>query len=1165
MRAVILIALCGLLLSLAIAVQAVTVTFSYEEALKRSWKHEVLNFLVFVPEVNNHPETMFVTDDTGAAIPSQISVSTASRKPKKAPVIVSLIADFEPWQKRTWTLHCDEAKPALPASDLTSKAEGGSYVLSNSLIAIRTGRGEQTLSRPIDAARVPAPLLAVRGKSGKWLGRGWLETPHRVASYSIKLIDDGPIFKRVRARYQFDNGYYECTITLRSGEDVVHFHEEFDMGTPSTTRDSNFCFSLYQGFQPDTVRWTGWYVDKRFNTNDARWLDPSKEAIFPIDYAKPGPLLRLHGLFYWWEQAACYYGAYRNDNPQGDLIAAFPERPGHWSNPTVLFLESRKGPDLVLKAPMRVPYGKGVIDGLEFRDPYFSGSLAPGTPESRGIREWGMLISRPVEAISQKGDFTESGIRKAWTRYGQNPLDKIKEWALQWHYPDASAYPRGFITPAELPAMRERVNKSADLKAMLNTPWTKRFTYLVTQDGKIGDQLLHDTANNDSNWMGLLPKMRFYTSVYLDWDGDIGPRTHMHRAAGMLMQTAPMYDVAMGIPALTPEERREANALYAFLLYKLADQDYLSYGTGFHLGNVNMPAMALNVIGYSAAMVPEHPRFFDWMTMSSKATVDILRDYTAPGGAWRECPHYQLDGTQAGVMQSATVFKNSGFIDLFRNPYFKSSMLFNLKLLTPVDPRFGIRTIPAIGNEAYESTSLYGRMAAGTASSDPEYSKWMQWGWKAVGSHRMYQNDEIICDESLPASPPDMRSAHFPGFGAIMRSHFGDPNETYLAFRMGYQIEHYEDDQGNIILYTRGAPLVLDFGSLYQPCMLRSWMHNCVSFDHMMHWEDTGEITQRNFLNAVDACLGSITITSLTKYPEDPKDNLPPNMDHETKVIKPTTWTRQVMLVKNEVADAPHYVLLRDGLAGAGDQFTDFTLWCLAKSVETNGNVAHYPGQFDMDLTVTMLDPVTPEFATGQYGHDFLYQGPIGKFFWQVNGKGTKFEEIQRFIRVKRTDHQGYFAVLYPHRPTEAVPVFTPWGSGAGITAMVNGEQHIAVCAPQPGQYSQGGVSVDGQRALVRSKEGFLLLALLQGTRVQANGYELRSAGSAAVTIEGAKITGEANFAVSGELRLTLPQSSKAMTARVVTDHGEQQAAVTQEGNAIRFALPAGRCRFTLQ
>src|SRR5690242_16678102 len=158
---------------LATVSPAVTVPFSYEKAMKRSWKHEVLNFQVYVPEVNNHPETMFITDETGTVVPAQISTSPATLKPKKVPVVVSLIADFEPWQKHSWLLHCDETKPTLPASDMTCKEETGSYVLANSLIAVRTGRGAEHFAKSVDAARVPAPLLAVRGKNGKWMGRGW--------------------------------------------------------------------------------------------------------------------------------------------------------------------------------------------------------------------------------------------------------------------------------------------------------------------------------------------------------------------------------------------------------------------------------------------------------------------------------------------------------------------------------------------------------------------------------------------------------------------------------------------------------------------------------------------------------------------------------------------------------------------------------------------------------------------------------------------------------------------------------------------------------------------------------------------------------------------------------------------------------------------------------
>ena len=306
--------ICGMLVLLAATAFAGTVSFSYEEALKRTWTHEVLNFTVFVPETGTDLATLYVTDDAGAVIPAQISASPATRKPKLMPVVVTLIADYQPWQKHSWTLHYNETRPAMPPTDLTSKEEPGSYVLTNGLIAIRTGRGERHFSTSQDAVKVPAPLLAVRGRDGKWMGRGWLETPRRVIDYRITLTDDGPIFKRVRAHYQFDQGYYDCTVTLRAGEDVVHFHEEFDMGAPVAQPRQPLLLQLLQ-WAAAGYRALGRLVRRQAASiqNNARcgWTAAKEATLRHRLREARSDCCACTVSFYWWEQAACYYGAYR--------------------------------------------------------------------------------------------------------------------------------------------------------------------------------------------------------------------------------------------------------------------------------------------------------------------------------------------------------------------------------------------------------------------------------------------------------------------------------------------------------------------------------------------------------------------------------------------------------------------------------------------------------------------------------------------------------------------------------------------------------------------------------------------------------------------------------------------------------------------------------------
>jgi hypothetical protein len=296
--------------------------------------------------------------------------------------------------------------------------------------------------------------------------------------------------------------------------------------------------------------------------------------------------------------------------------------------------------------------------------------------------------------------------------------------------------------------------------------------------------------------------------------------------------------------------------------------------------------------------------------------------------------------------------------------------------------------------------------------------------------------------------------------------------------------------------------------------------------------------------------------------PEDPTTPTPPNAAPPPEFIDPVTWTRQVVLVKHERPDGPHYVVLRDGFQGTGEDFSEFSLWCLATGVQTRDNTARYTGQHGVDLTVTVLDPAKPTFATGQYGHKFLY-GPAAPFWRKMNGN-KPFEEIQHFIRLKRTDHRGYFTVLYPHRPDEAPPAFTPWANGAGVTAVVQGERHVVVCADAPGKFAGNGITVEGQRAVVRDGNGRTVLALLQGTLLKAGGHALAADGPAAVTITRDGITGEANFSAPGTLTLSAPEAH-GMKAYLLVD-GQEQPLEAKAGNgSLTLTLPAGRCAFVMR
>jgi len=167
-----------------------------------------------------------------------------------------------------------------------------------------------------------------------------------------------------------------------------------------------------------------------------------------------------------------------------------------------------------------------------------------------------------------------------------------------------------------------------------------------------------------------------------------------------------------------------------------------------------------------------------------------------------------------------------------------------------------------------------------------------------------------------------------------------------------------------------------------------------------------------------------------------------------------------------------------------------------------------------------VLDPAQPQFATGEYGHKFLAGNTVA--YWrQVNGP-KPFTEVQRFIRLKRSDHGGYLAVLFPYSAGEQVPTFTAWGAGAGVQATIGDERQTVICAAAPGTFAHDGTALTGQRALVRQGPRTTRLALLAGTRLEAGGVLLEAPGPVAVAVTGTELTGEANLPAPGTVRISV-------------------------------------------
>jgi hypothetical protein len=103
--------------------------------------------------------------------------------------------------------------------------------------------------------------------------------------------------------------------------------------------------------------------------------------------------------------------------------------------------------------------------------------------------------------------------------------------------------------------------------------------------------------------------------------------------------------------------------------------------------------------------------------------------------------------------------------------------------------------------------------------------------WRAVGMPHsgFFGSTVLMIDEEATAQDPALGSASFPGYYSVLRDGWGTKNETALWFINGdFYRDHRHYDYGSLVLYALGAPLSIDWGSMYSPQVRGGFMHNMV-------------------------------------------------------------------------------------------------------------------------------------------------------------------------------------------------------------------------------------------------------------------------------------------------------------------------------------------------
>jgi hypothetical protein len=593
---------------------------------------------------------------------------------------------------------------------------------------------------------------------------------------------------------------------------------------------------------------------------------------------------------------------------------------------------------------------------------------------------------------------------------------------------------------------------------------------------------------------------------------------------------------------IPPERAAVVRRAMIFGAHVLAHPDYWNTKLGLASANPNMTASILLPRGLMALALAGHPEADGWLRGAEEELGREIDNWVSPGGAWVEAPGYQ-PATLDALFLLAQALRTTTGRDVFATPKLRDTLDYFGFLLTAPDRRFAPKgadppmVLPSIGDTfAGYTTPFNGWMATATAARDPAFSARQQFYWKQQAS--MYGNGgrakgfvPALTDPDLPATPPPETGRAFPGFGAILRSSWTDPRQSYVALRTGPNEHHYElGEHGSIVYYAKGAPLCLDWGNL-APERGEPWYHNAVSFEAAA----PARIPLSGAIVSATSLPGFVEAAHGTTRGSGTQESL-----------------RHLLLVESADPMGANYLVIRDHTTGGqpGQRFY-YNLFCLMRPPVVEEGEAHFPGQMGVDLDTFVLSPAHAPITTDHWG-------------WkQQIATWREFSEEQYGIRVtKEGSRDDFFTVLYPRASAERPPRARAIAGGvAARVDHVEGSDVVLVSPGRPAAVREGGAALSGEIALARRyRRGGIRLAVIAGdASAELGGWGLRSAGPAALEAAGATASGVSS-GEAHEIAVTLPPALRAPVVRVDDAVVEARRA----GPTVTIAMPAGAHRFAI-
>jgi hypothetical protein len=252
--------------------------------------------------------------------------------------------------------------------------------------------------------------------------------------------------------------------------------------------------------------------------------------------------------------------------------------------------------------------------------------------------------------------------------------------------------------------------------------------------------------------------------------------------------------------------------------------------------------------------------------------------------------------------------------------------------------------------------------------------------------------------------------------------------------------DHAHEDNGNLVIYALGAPLSIDWGSMYSPQVPRAFMHSVVVPENTLRsgWaQDNTPLSADGFRwqNATQQAFESFSASAHARSTyNSSKGMTPPNG---------VTWTRSIYSIH---PDENHPILIiRDSFTGRNantDKISTLNLMAQdevdtpqgplsppfrryseskgLKQLPSAGPVLSLPaglnrfgftGQWLIDCNLYTFGSQPMQVTIGSWSHDWHPNREQGEF---AKANERPFEETQYIFRVRGTNEFGF--LLAPYR-----------------------------------------------------------------------------------------------------------------------------------------------------